>query len=65
MAKQSGKKFKTTPAPEAGRMIVDAFEQNAYHAFAGNDAKMMDLLSRIAPETAANLIQSQMKDLVK
>jgi len=65
MAAQSGKKFKTTPAPEAGRLIVDAFEQNSYHAFAGSDAKMMDRLSRLAPEMAANLIQSQMKDLVK
>lgn len=65
MAKQSGRTYKTTSAVDAGRMIVEAYEANAFHAFAGSDAKLMDRLSRIAPEAAANLIQSQMKDLVK
>lgn len=65
MAKQGGSKFKTMPAPVAGKLIVDAFEQNSFHAFAGSDAKTMDILSRLAPEYAANLIQSQMASLLK
>ncbi len=65
MAKQAGDKFKSTPAPVAGKLIVDAYEQNSYHAFAGSDAKTMDILSRIAPEYAANLIQTQMASLLK
>lgn len=64
MAKQAGNKFKSTPAPVAGKLIVDAFEQNPFHAFAGSDAKTMDIMSRIAPEYAANLIQSQMASLL-
>ena len=63
MAAQAVNKFKSTPAPLAGKLIVDAFEQNRYHAFAGSDAKTMDIMSRIAPEYAANLIQSQMASL--
>lgn len=65
MAKQGGTKFKTMPAPVAGKLIVDAFEQNAIHAFAGSDAKTMDIMSRIAPEYAANMIQAQMASLLK
>lgn len=64
MAKQAGNKFKSTPVTVAGKLIVDAFEQNPFHAFAGSDAKTMDILSRIAPEYAANLIQSQMAQLL-
>lgn len=65
MAKQIGNKFKSMPAPQAGKLIVDAFEQNPFHAFAGTDAKTMDIMSRIAPEYAAKLIQSQMASLLK
>lgn len=64
MTKQAGNKFKSTPVTVAGKLIVDAFEQNLFHAFAGSDAKTMDILSRIAPEYAANLIQSQMAQLL-
>jgi short-subunit dehydrogenase len=65
MVKQAGNKFKSTSAATAGKLIVDAFEQNSYHAFAGSDAKTMDIMSRIAPEYAANLIQTQMANLLK
>ena len=58
-------KFKATDQVVAGRMIVDAFEKNPFHAFIGSDAKTMDRLSRLAPEKAANLIQKQMKSLIK
>ena len=65
MAKQGAAKFKTTPAPLAGTMIVDAFESNHFHSFVGSDAKMMDILSRIMPERAALTIQQQMASLLK
>ena len=63
-AKEGAKTYKTTPAPVAGRLIVDAFEKNSYHAFAGSDATTMDRLSRLSPERAARIIQKSMADLL-
>jgi short-subunit dehydrogenase len=65
MAAAAPKKMKTTDQVVAGKLIVDAFEKNSFHAFVGSDAKTMDRLSRIAPERAANLIQKQMASLIK
>ena len=65
MAAAAPKKMKTTDQVLAGKLIVDAFEKNPFHAFVGSDAKTMDRLSRIAPERAANLIQKQMASLIK
>ena len=58
-------KFKATDQVLAGKLIVDAFENNPFHAFIGSDAKTMYRLSRLAPEKAANLIQKQMASLIK
>lgn len=55
---------KTTPVDVAGRAIVDGFESNVFHGFAGSDAKFMYRYSRLAPEAAAKLIQKQMADLL-
>ena len=57
--------MKTTDQVAAGKQIVDAFEANPFHAFVGSDAKMMDKLSRLSPEKAANLIQKKMASLLK
>lgn len=60
----AAKAHKTTPADVAGRAMVDAFEGNPFHAFAGADAKFMYRLSRLVPERAAKLIQKQMANLL-
>lgn len=60
-----GNKFKTTPAPEAARVIIGAIEKNAYKVFIGSDAKTMDRLTRLMPEKAAKIIYNQMKSLLK
>jgi hypothetical protein len=65
MAAAAPKNMKTTDQVVAGKLIVDAFEKNLFHAFVGSDAKMMDRLSRISPERAANLIQKKMASLIK
>lgn len=57
-------KYKTMPATEAGSIIVDGFESNVFHGFAGSDAKFMYRYSRLAPEAAAKLIQKQMANLL-
>ena len=56
--------FPMTPAPEAARVIVEAMEKDAYRVRIGKDAKMMDRLSRLAPERAAGIIANKMKDLL-
>ena len=63
MAEKAGS-FKMTSSPDAAAKIIEAFEKNSYHGFAGNDAQMMDRISRLAPEQAAKIIQKQMAGLL-
>ena len=63
MASQASK-FKTMPSPVAAAKIIEGFENNVFHGFAGSDAQMMDRLSRIMPEQAAKIIQKQMASLL-
>lgn len=57
-------KYKTLAPAVAGSIIVDGFESNHFHNFAGSDAKFMYRYSRLAPEAAAKLIQKQMANLL-
>ena len=60
----AGAKFKMTSSPAAAAKIIEGFEKNLYHGFAGSDAQMMDRISRLAPEQAAKIIQKQMASLL-
>jgi short-subunit dehydrogenase len=52
-------------APEkAAAIIIRAVEKNKYRVLVGRDARMMDLISRISPKWAAQLIYKQMKELL-
>jgi short-subunit dehydrogenase len=57
-------KFKTTAAPLAAKLMVDAIENNKPRLCIGQDAKMMDIMSRINPVWAAGVIYKQMKSLL-
>ncbi len=57
-------KHKTLAPAVAGKLIVDGFESNHFHNFAGSDAQFMYRYSRLAPEAAAKLIQKQMASLL-
>jgi len=57
-------KFKTLSAAKAAEIIIDGMEKNKYHILVGQDAKMMDFLSRVMPDRAARLIYSQMQSLL-
>ena len=57
-------KYKMTSADDAAQRIIAGMERNAYHAFAGDDAQMMDRLSRLMPERAAQIIQKSMAALL-
>ena len=63
MAEKAGS-FKMTSSPDAAAKIIEGFEKNSYHGFAGNDAQLMDRIARIAPEQAAKIIQKQMAGLL-
>lgn len=58
-------KFKMTEAPVAAKLMVDAIEKNRPRLCIGQDAKMMDLMTRINPVWAAGVIYKQMKSLLK
>lgn len=58
-------KHKTLSPAAAGSIIVDGFESNKYHVFAGSDASTMFKLSRLVPEKAAQIIQKNMASLLK
>ncbi len=62
-AKQAN--MKTTSAVDAARIILEGIEKNRYHIMVGQDARMMDILRRLAPQRAARLIFSQMRQLLK
>lgn len=64
MASKAGK-FKTMTSPAAAAKIIEGFENNVFHGFAGSDAQMMDRLSRLMPEQAAKIIQKQMAGLLE
>lgn len=57
-------KFKMTPAPAAAKAMVDAIEKNKPRICIGQDAKMMDFLTRLNPVFAAGVIYKQMKSLL-
>lgn len=58
------KDFRALPAEEAAKIIVNGIENNEYQIFVGKDSRMMNILYRLAPKFANNLISKQMKSLL-
>jgi NADP-dependent 3-hydroxy acid dehydrogenase YdfG len=54
---------KTLPANQAAAIIVDAIEKNKFRVLVGKDARMLDKLYRLNPQSAVNLITKQMASL--
>ncbi|MCX8530352.1 MAG: SDR family NAD(P)-dependent oxidoreductase [Rhodoluna sp.] len=57
-------KFKMTKPTDAAKAMVDAIENNKPRICIGQDAKMMDFLTRLNPVYAAGVIYKQMKSLL-
>lgn len=57
-------KQKTTAADVAAEQVVDAIEKNKPRLTIGQDAKIMDILSRLNPIKAADTIYKQMANLL-
>jgi hypothetical protein len=53
-----------TKATDAAKAMVDAIENNKPRVCIGQDAKMMDFLTRLNPVYAAGVIYKQMKSLL-
>lgn len=59
-----GKEYKTLPASEAARLIVEGIEKEKPQIFLGKDCKTMSYLYRLSPLYAIKLIAKQMKSLL-
>jgi NAD(P)-dependent dehydrogenase (short-subunit alcohol dehydrogenase family) len=57
-------KFPLTSPEKAAAIIVDGIERSKFHVYVGKDARIMNMLVRLAPKQAAKLIQRQMRTLV-
>lgn len=53
-----------TTAESAAQQIVDGIEQGAFRVVIGNDAKMIDRFSRLAPRRAVETIARRMASLI-
>lgn len=56
--------FKMLPASEAARLIIQGIEKNKLQIFLGKDSNLMNILYRLNPVFATNLIAKQMKSLL-
>lgn len=61
---EAAKGRKTTTPEDAGAAIIEGIEKGSYRVRIGGDAKMLDRLSRLAPQKATETIANQMKDLL-
>lgn len=61
LAKQTAK---TTPAPKAAEVIIDAMVKGKFRATIGSDATMMDRLARLSPRKATEIIAKKMGALL-
>ena len=67
MSKLSGEKTKShkiLSAVDAAKIIIDGMEKNRYRVLVGKDVKMMDLLYRLNPAYATELIAKKMGALL-
>lgn len=56
---------KTLPANKAAAIMIRAIEKNKYRVMVGKDARMLDIIYRISPKMAVNLITKQMAKMVE
>jgi hypothetical protein len=63
-ADAAASQFKQTAADVAAKAMVHAIENNEPRITIGRDATTMDILSRLNPVMAANIIYKQMKSLL-
>jgi short-subunit dehydrogenase len=58
------KLIKPMEPSKAAQIIVDGIERNRYRILVGIDSKLMDIIYRVSPRRAADLINRLMKSLL-
>ncbi len=58
-------KFKALPAPKAAEIILAGIAKNKLKIIVGKDSKIMDVLYRINPKNAVDMITKKMSSLLK
>ncbi|MFP5331163.1 MAG: SDR family NAD(P)-dependent oxidoreductase [Acidimicrobiia bacterium] len=58
------KRFPTTSAADAAKIILDGIAEKKLHIYVGRDSRMMGIFNRLAPKRSTHLIQRQMKSLL-
>jgi short-subunit dehydrogenase len=53
----------TTPQSAAEQIVV-GLEKGSYRVVIGKDARMLDLLTRLMPQRATDLVAKKMQDLL-
>lgn len=61
---RAGPAPKMTSARDAALVLLKVVRTGPYHATIGNDARMLDALSRLAPKRATDMIAEKMKGLL-
>lgn len=64
MLDSGGQKVRSTTPRAAGRAIVDGIEHGRFRILVGRDAKMLDVLVRLAPRWTTDLIAKQMASVL-
>ena len=62
--KNMQKLMKPLAPDKAAHMIIDGIERDRYRVLVGSDSRLMNLLYRLSPQYAANLIFKQMRSLL-
>lgn len=65
MTSSNNSAMKMTEANVAASLIIDAMEKNKFQVYVGSDAKFMNLLYKINPESAIKYINKKMKEMLK
>lgn len=61
---EKAKRFPTTSAADAARIILDGIAERKLHIYVGRDSRVMGIFNRLAPKRSTHLIQRQMKSLL-
>ncbi|MFI8778136.1 SDR family NAD(P)-dependent oxidoreductase [Brachybacterium paraconglomeratum] len=64
MIDAGGRKVRSTTPEQTAQQIVEGIEKDSFRVLVGSDARLLDLLSRLAPKRAAMLIAKQMKSVM-
>ncbi len=63
ITESSDSQSKTTPPDKAARIIIKGMQKNKFRIFVGRDAKIMDILYRLMPKKAINMMYNMLKKM--